>query len=107
MSQNEKNDKAKAYSAKKVVRCSLDRHGGLVVGSLYRPLKYETVYTEKLCQAIKDLSIGHIQSTVWIRGDAKLPDIDWSNSSITRNNCSIPINITFIKWYTTSMPNKW
>ena len=66
----------------------------LINGSLYRPPNNETEYTEELCQAITDLSTDHSQSTIWIGGDANLPDIDWSNSSITGNNYCISI-ITF------------
>ena len=68
----------------------------LIVGSLYRPPKNEEGFTEELCQAIKDLSTRHSQSTIWIGGDANLPDIDSSNSSITGNNYSIPINTAFV-----------
>ena len=68
----------------------------LIVRSLYRPPKNEEGYTEELCQAIKDLSTRHSQSTIWIGGDANLPDIDWSNSSITGNSYSIPINTAFV-----------
>ena len=68
----------------------------LIVESLYRPTYNETEYTEELCQAITDLSTGHSQSTIWIGGDANLPDIDWSNSSITGNNYCIPINTAFV-----------
>ena len=56
----------------------------------------ETNYTEELCQAITDLLTGHSQSTIWIGGDANLPDIDWSNSSITCNNYSLHINTAFV-----------
>ena len=68
----------------------------LIVGSLYRPTNNKTDYTEEMCQAITDLSTGHSQSTLWIGGDASLPDIDWSNSSITGNNYCIPINTAFV-----------
>ena len=45
---------------------------------------------------MKDLSIRHKESTIWIGGDANLPDIDWSSSSITSNNYSLPMNTAFI-----------
>ena len=64
--------------------------------SLYIPPNNETDYLEELCQAITDLSTSHNQSTIWIGGDANLLDIDWSNSSITGNNYSIPINTAFV-----------
>ena len=68
----------------------------LIVGSLYRPPNNDTDYMEELCQAIIDLSTRHSQSTLWIGGDANLPDIDWGNSSITSNNYSLPINTAFV-----------
>ena len=45
-----------------------------IAGSLYRPPNNDIGYMEDLRQAMS-------QSTIWIEGDANLPDIDWSNSS--------------------------
>ena len=38
----------------------------IIVGSLYRPLYSDVSYTDQLFQAIKDLSIRHKESTIWI-----------------------------------------
>ena len=68
----------------------------IMIGSLYRPPYSYVSYTDQLCQATKDLSIRHKESTIWTGGDANLPDIDWRSSSITSNNYSLPINTAFI-----------
>jgi exonuclease III len=68
----------------------------LIVGSLYRPPGNNQKYAEDLCRTISSLSALYRDSTIWIGGDANLPDIEWDTTSIKGNRYTIPINNTII-----------
>ena len=68
----------------------------LIVGSLYRPPNSGIPYTEELRNIISSLQSKHKDSTLWIGGDANLPDIDWKSSTVTGHNYLLPINNAFI-----------
>jgi exonuclease III len=52
----------------------------LIVGSLYRPPENNKKYAEDLCKTISSLSTLYRDSTIWIGGDANLPDIEWDTT---------------------------
>ena len=68
----------------------------LIVGSLYRPPNSGIPYTEELRNIISSLQSKHKDSTLWIGGDANLPDIDWKSSTVTGHNYLLSINNAFI-----------
>ena len=64
----------------------------LVVGSVYRPTDNNYEYAEDLRKAVIHIDSTYKNSTIWIRGDFHLPDIDWKTNSIVRHNYLIPIS---------------
>ncbi len=58
----------------------------LIIGSLYRPPNSDHTYMEELCHQIKDLQQTYPRSTIWIAGDANLPDINWDKYTISGSN---------------------
>jgi hypothetical protein len=63
---------------------------------LYRPPDNNQKYAEDHCRTISSLSTLYRDSTIWIGGDANLPDIEWDTTSIKGNRYAIPINNTII-----------
>ena len=63
---------------------------------MYRPPDNNQIYAEDLCRTISSLSTLYRDSTIWIGGDANLPDIEWDTTSIKGNRYTIPINNTII-----------
>jgi hypothetical protein len=53
-------------------------------------------HTQTICSDILRLVDLHKTSTIWIGGDANIPDIDWENYIITGNKYPRDINEHFI-----------
>jgi len=47
---------------------------------------------EELTKAIPKLHQCNAESTLWIAGDANLPDIDWTTNAIIGNTCESKTN---------------
>ena len=73
---------------------SFECHGKtpLIIGSLYRPPSSDLTYMEELCSKIKFLHTSYPNSTIWIAGDANLPDIDWKANTVSGHSYPISIN---------------
>jgi len=69
----------------------------IIVGSFYRPPYNNQVYMDKISQAIDSLISQEPNTGVWIAGDANLPDIDWTNDQVCRNQYSRSLNETFLQ----------
>ena len=48
------------------------------------------IYLQSLCHSIQEVIDSNPHSTVWIAGDLNLPNINWSDNSISGNNYPIP-----------------
>jgi hypothetical protein len=68
----------------------------IIIGCLYRPTDNNISYATDLCKEIQNLYSKNRNSSIWLGGDANLPDIDWSTDNIRGHQYSIPINQTFI-----------
>ena len=68
----------------------------LIIGAIYRPPKNDQAYTDELCNKIRDLQSQYQKATIWIAGDANLPDIDWESQSICGHNYLLKINQTLL-----------
>lgn len=57
----------------------------LIMGSLYRPPSSDHCYMEELGRVIRNIHRDNPDATLWIAGDANLPDIDWATNAIVGN----------------------
>ena len=60
-------------------------NSSILVASFYRQPNRDSDHTHTLCQDIKHITDKYKTSTIWISGDANLPDIDWDTDTITGN----------------------
>ena len=74
----------------------LSKSPPLIISSLYRQPNRNIDHTSKLCNDIRNLVRKHKSSTIWIGGDANVPDIDWNTDTITGNRYPKDINENFI-----------
>ena len=68
----------------------------LVIGALYRPPTSTQDYAQELCSKIESLYQQYPRSTIWIAGDANLPDIDWELNAVNGNSNPISLNQLFL-----------
>jgi len=73
----------------------------LIVASLYRQPNRNIEHMNTLCSDIHNLYEKFKSSTIWIAGDANLPDIDWKTDSIQGNNYPKEFSEQFIDLKTT------
>lgn len=64
----------------------------LIICSLYRPPNSDLQYMEEMCKVITELHKTNQKATIWIAGDANLPDIDWKTNTIPRSQYSRSIS---------------
>ena len=62
-----------------------------VVASFYQQ-QIEILITHSLCQDLKEVMNKYKKSTIWIVGDANLPDIDWHTDTISSSRYAKEIN---------------
>ena len=69
----------------------------LIIGKLYRPQNGEAqqAYAEEICSNIRSLYQSHPISTIWIAGDANLPDIDWEKNTVNGHSNPSSLNQLF------------
>ena len=66
------------------VACRLDlSHHSLIIIAVYRPPNSDFIYLQSLCYSIQEVIDSNPHSTVWIAGDLNLPNINWSDNSIS------------------------
>ena len=58
----------------------------LIIAALYRPPNSDQQYMQELCEKIRHLHTQFPKATIWVSGDANLPDIDWETNSIHGSN---------------------
>ena len=68
----------------------------LVIGAINRPPKSDQLYAEEICNRISNLHRSYPKATIWIAGDANLPDIDWESNTIAGNRNPVSINQVFL-----------
>ena len=70
----------------------------LIIGALYRPPNGEAQqeYAEEICSNIRSLYQSHPRSTIWIAGDANLPDIDWEKNTVNGHSNPSSLNQLFL-----------
>ena len=68
----------------------------LIIGSMYRPPSSDQQYMEELSRVITDIHQTHTRATLWIAGDANLPDIDWEANTIVGHNYTARTNQIFL-----------
>ncbi|KAI0214710.1 hypothetical protein LSAT2_000155 [Lamellibrachia satsuma] len=65
-------------------------------GARYRPSNTNQSYMEKLSLNIRELHNDNPRATLWIAGDANLPDIDWETDVISGNSNPLQINRCYL-----------
>jgi len=58
----------------------------LIVVSVYRPPNSDLVYLDSMCSCLINLIDDNPNAVVWFAGDINLPNINWSNCSISGYN---------------------
>ena len=79
-----------------VCHIQLKNHSSLIACSVYRPPSSDVHYLGNLCQQLSNLRNRFPNAASWVGGDINLPDIDWSDCSITGHSCSLDINNIFL-----------
>ena len=69
----------------------------LVIGSFHRQPKRDPNHSRLLCDDIASIVRDNQKATIWIAGDANLPDIDWNTDTITGNRYPKEINENFLQ----------
>lgn len=75
---------------------SKDNSKPIIVCSIYRPTNNDVDYTNKMCATLRELHRNHLDHTLWIGGDANLPDINWACDSVEGHNYPTTISQQFI-----------
>ena len=69
----------------------------LIIGALYIPPNTDLSYMEELRLNIRELyKNDNPRATIWIAGDANLPDIDWETDVISGNSNPLQVNQRFL-----------
>ena len=87
-----------ADSSSELVACKIqlaDR-SSLIACSIYRPPSSSDSYLEDLSNQLSQIHSDHPSSALWIGGDINLPDINWSNSSVSGHSYSLRLNHIFL-----------
>ena len=74
-----------ADSSSELIECKIqlaDR-SSLIACSIYHPSSSSDSYLEDLSNQLSQIHSDHPSSALWISGDINLPDINWSNSSVS------------------------
>lgn len=75
---------------------SKDNSKPIIVCSIYRPTNNDVDYTNKMCATLRELHRNHLDHTLWIGGDANIPDINWACDSVEGHNYPTTISQQFI-----------
>ena len=80
-----------------VVACKLELCPlSVIIIAVYRPPNSDFTYLESLCHNIQQIIDSNPYSTVWVVGDINLPNINWSDNSVSGYNYPIPFcNLVF------------
>ena len=80
----------------------------LVIGSFYRQPNRDPNHSRLLCDDIASIFRDHQKATIWIAGDANLPNIhiDWNTDNITGNRYPKEINENFLQMKIKQVSNK-
>ncbi|KAK3098073.1 hypothetical protein FSP39_015909 [Pinctada imbricata] len=74
-----------------------EKNTSLVVGSFYRQPNRDPNHARQLCDDITKIVRDNQKSTIWIAGDANLPDILWNTDTINGNRYPTEINESFLQ----------
>lgn len=74
------------------VSVQLANNQQMILVCAYRAPNTDDVYQDNLCNYIIDLATKYPNSAIYCAGDFNLPDIDWSNNSISGHRYSSTIN---------------
>ena len=87
-----------ADSSSELVACKIQLayHSSLIACSIYRPPSSSDSYLEDLSNQLSQIHSDHPSSALWIVGDINLPDINWSNSSVSGHSYSLRLNHIFL-----------
>ena len=69
----------------------------LIVGSFYRQPNRNIDHTNNMCEDIRKLTSKFSTSTIWLAGDANLPDINWEQDTIDGNSYPRDICESFLR----------
>ena len=87
-----------ADSSSELVACKIqlaDR-SSLIACSIYSPPSSSDSYLEDSSNQLNQIHLDHPSSALWIGGDINLPDINWSNSSVSGHSYSLRLNHIFL-----------
>ena len=68
----------------------------LIIGSAYRPTDNDIDYVKELVDVIRNVCHKYKEAVVWLAGDFNLPDINWSNNTITGYQYRKHVNEAFL-----------
>ena len=77
-----------------IVCCHVEftNHSSLIICSIYRPPNNDVSLMDSICDSLHDIITSYSNATIWIAGDANLPDINWQNHTIISNRYNLSIN---------------
>ena len=73
-----------------------DKNKSIVIGSIYRPPGPDQETCSAICKDISDICLGNKNSAIWVGGDFNLPDINWSQETITGKHLPLTVNQRFL-----------
>nr|XP_054767499.1 uncharacterized protein LOC129274773 [Lytechinus pictus] len=74
------------------VKLSFGANVKLIIGALYRPPNSDINYLNDLCSTVENVASKNKKAALWIGGDLNLPDIDWTNLSVSGHNYPASMN---------------
>ena len=69
----------------------------LIIIGTYRPPNRDVLYQQELCNCICEIVRKHPSAFILCAGDLNLPDINWSNESITGYRYPLAINSSTLR----------
>ena len=78
-----------------IVCCHVEftNHSSLIICSIYRPPNNDVSLMDSICDSLHDIITSYSNATIWIAGDANLPDINWQNHTIISNTYRYNLSI--------------
>ena len=67
----------------------------LVICSAYRPPNFNIEHLDYLCKELQNITYANPSATIWIGEDLNLPDINWTDNTITGHQYPLSLNEHF------------
>lgn len=80
-----------------IVACKFDQTiNPLIICSVYRPPNSNIEYLNHMCEELQSIRLANPSATIWIGGDLNLPDINWTDNTITGHQYPLSLNERFL-----------